>query len=238
MAPGIDPSSNSTSQDPYLILGLNPGASFDDVQTARDNKLSEAGENPQARAKIEASYESLLMVSLKERQLGKVSQAAVNASKKEDGSLSSAATGLVNNSFLARLTGPSDKKSDRSSDVPIVQLSLPEKDGLLVRLAIGILALVLLLISSESSTELILSVSTIAVFISQVKRGRKALPSLGWSVVLLSIGLNLKIKKPIILLLFREMIITPSLSLVTKLINLIKNFLPKFGKTSPDKSFL
>ena len=61
--------------------------------------------------------------------------------------------------------------------------------GLTIRLVFGILALVILLISPPESIELILSLSTIGLFISQVRRGRRPLPSLGWSVVLLSIGL-------------------------------------------------
>ena len=80
MTSGSNSSSNLGSQDPYANLGLEPGASFDDVQKAKERRLSEVGEDPLAKAKIEASYDALLMISLKERQLGKVSNAAVNAS--------------------------------------------------------------------------------------------------------------------------------------------------------------
>ena len=66
MASGTNPSSNAGSQDPYSILGIEPGASFDEVQEARNKLLLEVGEDPLARAKIEASYDALLMVSLKE----------------------------------------------------------------------------------------------------------------------------------------------------------------------------
>ena len=68
-------------------------------------------------------------------------------------------------------------------------LALPEGYGLTIRLALGMLALLLALISPKESIQIILSLSTLGLFISQVKRGRRALPSLGWSVVLLSIGL-------------------------------------------------
>jgi len=49
----------------------------------------------------------------------------------------------------------------------------------------------LLLFSAAGSSELILSISTIGVFISQLRRSRSPLASLGWSVVLLSLGLIL-----------------------------------------------
>ena len=70
-------------------------------------------------------------------------------------------------------------------------LSLAEGYGLTIRLALGMLTLLLALISPKESIQIILSLSTLGLFISQVKRGRRALPSLGWSVVLLSIGLIL-----------------------------------------------
>jgi len=62
---GTNSQSNSNSKDPYLILGLNEGASFDAIQKAKDKKLNEAGEDQITKAKIEAAYDSLLMVSLK-----------------------------------------------------------------------------------------------------------------------------------------------------------------------------
>ena len=84
MEPGTNSQPNSNSQDPYLILGVNEGASFDAIQEARDKKLIEAGEDPITKAKIEAAYDSLLMVSLKSRQLGNASNEAITASKKEN----------------------------------------------------------------------------------------------------------------------------------------------------------
>ena len=84
MDPGTNSQSNSNSQDPYLILGINEGASFDVIQEARDKKLLEAGEELITRAKVEAAYDSLLMVSLKSRQLGNASNEAITASKKEN----------------------------------------------------------------------------------------------------------------------------------------------------------
>ena len=45
MDPGTNSQSNSNPNDPYLILGLSEGASFDAIQEARDKKLIQAGEN-------------------------------------------------------------------------------------------------------------------------------------------------------------------------------------------------
>ena len=189
MASGINPTSNEGSQDPYSILGVDPAASFDEVQQAREKRLLEIGEDPLAKAKIEASYDALLMASLKERQLGRVSNEAVNASKKEERNFQS--VGGSNGSILTRLKSFdfSNKADSERSIMPT--LSLAEGYGLTIRLALGIFVLLLALISPKESIQIILSLSTLGLFISQVKRGRKALPALGWSVVLLSIGLIL-----------------------------------------------
>ena len=189
MSSGIDSNSNQESQNPYSRLGLEPGASFELVQKARDQRLAEVGENQQERAKIEASYDALLMVSLKERQLGKVSNAAVSASQREERKIGSTESNGLGSSILNRLSSLSQQKTKEPSAGIWPELSLPEGYGLTIRLVFGILALLILLISPPESIELILSLSTIGLFISQVRRGRRPLPSLGWSVVLLSIGL-------------------------------------------------
>ncbi|ABX08705.1 CPP1-like family protein [Prochlorococcus marinus] len=182
-----DSSPNSSSEDAYLMLGLEPGASFEEVQQARTNKLSEIGDDPILKAKIESSYDALLMNSLKARQLGKVSTAAVSASNKEK--LNNEIAGNVGSSLLTRITNFnfSGKKGDSKGFIP--NLTFPEGQGLTIRLALGLLALVIILISPNESIEIILSLSTISLFISQVRRGRGIFQSLGWSVVFLSVGL-------------------------------------------------
>ncbi|WP_320667907.1 CPP1-like family protein [Prochlorococcus sp. MIT 1307] len=189
MASGTNSSSSSGSQDPYSTLGVGPNASFDEVQKARDKRLIEVGEDPLEKARIESSYDALLMVSLKERQLGKVSNAAVNASKREERNIGSGGDG--DNSLLTRLKDLnfSTKESDSNGFLPT--LALVEGQGLTIRLALGLLATVLILASPKESIQVILSLSTLGLFISQVKRGRRPLPSLGWSVLLLSFGLIL-----------------------------------------------
>ena len=58
MDPGSNSQSNSNSQDPYLILGINEGASFDAIQEARDKKLKEVGDDQITKAKIELQGKS------------------------------------------------------------------------------------------------------------------------------------------------------------------------------------
>jgi len=74
---------NNNEKSPYEILGVKEGASFEDIQKARDIKVKEAGEDLILKAKIESSFDQLLMGSLKARQSGNVSYEAVSASKKE-----------------------------------------------------------------------------------------------------------------------------------------------------------
>ena len=76
-------SKNNGSKSPYEILGVKEGAAFEDIQKARDIKVKEAGEDLILKAKIESSFDQLLMGSLKARQSGNVSYEAVSASKKE-----------------------------------------------------------------------------------------------------------------------------------------------------------
>ena len=69
--------------NPYERLGISPDASFDDVQAAKRGRLAEVGDDPQACARIEAAYDAVLMDRLKERQQGKLSNAALSASQRE-----------------------------------------------------------------------------------------------------------------------------------------------------------
>ena len=187
MVPGQDFNTNAEGQDPFLILGLNQGASFDEIQKAKQEKIKEANDDPLKKAKVEAAYDSLLMISLKDRQLGNVSNDAATASQREE--FKKAEVGGVGSSLLTRLKSFTGDGSEQSSNKLLPSLNLPVGQGLTIRISIGILLFVLLLISPAESIEIILSLSTIGLFISQVRRGRKLLPSLGWSVVLLSIGL-------------------------------------------------
>ena len=92
--------------------------------------------------------------------------------------------------LLTRLRGmslpaPSFNGAGFMPDVQLVQ-----GQGLIVRSIAGALALLLLLLAPQT-VDLLLALSTIAVFISQVKRGRRPLGSLGWTLLLLIVGLTL-----------------------------------------------
>ena len=187
MEPGTNSQPNSNSQDPYLILGVNEGASFDAIQEARDKKLIEAGDEQITKAKIEAAYDSLLMVSLKSRQLGNASNEAINASKKENESKKVGDMGA--GSLMTRLKNLNLPKNEASSSNFLPSLELPSGQELNIRVSFGILAFLLVLIVPSESVELILSFSTIGLFISQSRRGRPFFSSILWCILLLSIGL-------------------------------------------------
>ena len=87
-------SKNNPDKTPYEILGVDEGADFEDIQKARDLKVKEAGEDLLLKAKVESSFDQLLMGSLKARQSGNVSFEAQNASKKEK-----QINKLINNDF-------------------------------------------------------------------------------------------------------------------------------------------
>jgi len=184
---GTNSQSNSNSQDPYMILGLNEGATFDDIQEARDKKLLEAGDDLITKAKVEAAYDSLLMVSLKSRQLGNASNEAINASKKENEVKKVGESGP--GSILTRLKNINLPKYETSSSKFLPDLELPSGQELNIRISLGILAFLLVLIVPSESIELVLSLSTIGLFISQARRGRPLFSSLLWCVLLLSVGL-------------------------------------------------
>ncbi len=171
--------------DPYSILGVDRNSTFEDIQKARENKLMEAGDDLLLKAKIESSYDSLLMDSLKARQLGRMSSEAVNASQNEKNS-GNVNLPVLKNSLLTKIKSLNSTSSSKTQDYSFI--SLPDGEGLTIRLSLGVFLIVLLLVASDSYIQLILSISTIGLFISQLKRGRKAISSLGWSVVFLSSG--------------------------------------------------
>ena len=184
---GTNSQSNSNSQDPYVILGLNEGATFDAIQEARDKKLSQSKDDPIIKAKIEAAYDSLLMVSLKSRQLGNASNEAINASKKENESKAVGEFGP--GSLITRLKNLNFPKYETSESTFLPSLELPSGQELNIRISLAILAFILVLIVPSESVELILSISTIGLFISQARRGRPFLSSILWCILLLGVGL-------------------------------------------------
>ncbi|MFL2512511.1 MAG: CPP1-like family protein [Synechococcus sp.] len=191
MASGVDLGSSSESQDPYERLGISADAGFEEVQRARETSLKAAGDDPMARARIETAYDAVLMGRLRERQSGTISSAAVTASRLEDQSASTPASSPVNPSaLLTRIRNLSLPSPKLNSAGFLPSLSLVEGQGLLVRVIAGGIGL-LLLLAAPTAVDLVLALSTIGLFISQVKRGRKPLGALGWSLALVALGLVL-----------------------------------------------
>ena len=181
--------SESGSEDPYTRLGLSQDATFEQVQAAKARCIAEVDGDDQARARVEAAYDAVLMARLRGRQQGQVSPAAGTASQREEGVGSASLTGpsFPGTSVLQKLrTNLPDPSQSLASLTP--QWSLVEGQGRLVRVIAGIVGLGLLLVS-VASVQLVLALACIGVFLSQVRRGRRPLASLGWTLLALLVGL-------------------------------------------------
>ncbi len=183
----MDSNNNNKNNEktPYEVLGVDEGASFEDIQRARDIKVKDAGEDLILKAKIESSFDKLLMGSLKARQSGNVSFAAQSASQKEK----QVNQNLSNNFPLLSKIKKINKVDNNSNQNTFPKISIPSFDNFLIKLSFGILFLILLLISPDSNIRLLLSISTIILTYIQIRSGKRFISSLGWSVTLLSIGL-------------------------------------------------
>ena len=177
-------SKNDPDKTPYEVLGVKEGADFEDIQKARDIKVNEAGDDLILKAKIESSFDQLLMGSLKARQSGNVSFEAQNASKKEK-----QINSFTNNNFplLSKIKNLNNINKSNQYNVP--KITAPSFDNLSIKLSFGLLFLILLLISPDSYNRLLLSLSTLILTYIQIKSGKRFISSLGWSVTFLSIGL-------------------------------------------------
>ena len=182
----LNKNKNNPEKNPYEILGLSEGADFEAIQKARDIKVKEAGDDLLLKARIESSFDKLLMGSLKARQSGSVSSDAKNASKKEIQK-----SQLINSDFplLSKIKNLNKNNNNNSSAYNLPQINPPSLDNLSIKLSVGILFLILLLISPDSNNRLLLSISTLILTYIQIKSGKKFISSLGWSVTFLSIGL-------------------------------------------------
>lgn len=178
-------SKNNPDKTPYEILGVDEGADFEDIQKARDLKVKEAGEDLLLKAKVESSFDQLLMGSLKARQSGNVSFEAQNASKKEK-----QINKLINNDFplLSKIKNLNNN-ANKTNEYSLPKITPPSFDNLSIKLSVGLLFLIILLISPDSYNRLLLSISTLILTYIQIKSGKKFISSLGWSVTFLSIGL-------------------------------------------------
>ena len=177
-------SENRPDKTPYEILGVKEGADFEDIQKARDIKVKEAGEDLLLKARIESSFDQLLMGSLKARQSGSVSFEAQNASKKEK-----QFNKLINNDFPLLSKIKKLNNSNKSNEYSLPKITPPSFDNISIKLSAGLLFLIILLISPDPYNRLLLSISTLTLTYIQIKSGKKFISSLGWSVTFLSIGL-------------------------------------------------
>ena len=181
--------SESGSEDPYTRLGLSQDATFEQVQAAKARCIADVDGDDQARARVEAAYDAVLMARLRGRQQGQVSPAAATASQREEGVGSASLTGpsFPGTSVLQKLrTNLPDPSQSLASLTP--QWSLVEGQGRLVRVIAGIAGLGLLVVS-VATVQLVLALACIGVFLSKVRRGRRPLASLGWTLLALLVGL-------------------------------------------------
>ena len=182
----INQNSNKPEKTPFEVLGVNQGASFEDIQKARDEKVKEAGDDLIAKAKIESSYDQLLMGSLKARQSGSISFEAQNASLKENQNIKT-----INSQFplLSKIKNLTKNSANNSQKFSLSNISSGSNDQLSSKLAIGLLFIIILFVSPDSYNRILLSISTLILIYSQLRSGKKFFGSLGWSIAFLSLGL-------------------------------------------------
>ena len=177
---------NNPDETPYEVLGISKDANFEVIQKAKDEKVKEAGDDLIAKAKIESSYDQILMGSLKARQLGSVSSDAQNASIKEKQN-----NQVINSPFplLSKIKNLNKNSVNKTQNFSISNINTDSINQLPTRLSIGLLFLIILFISPDQYNRLLLSLSTLILTYTQLKSGKKFIISLGWSVTFLSIGL-------------------------------------------------
>ena len=172
--------------NPYEILGISQEANFEHIQKARDLNGKAAGDELMAKAKIESSFDQLLMGSLKARKSGSVSSEAKNATLKENQVLKK---GNIQNNLFSKFPNsgkPLVKNAKRFSLSTIKEISF---DQLPIKLSLFLLFVIIFVLSSDSYNRLLLSLSTLILTYIQIKSGRRFISALGWSVVFLSLGL-------------------------------------------------
>jgi len=171
--------------DPYQRLGVEPDASFDAVQAARAARLEQVGEDPLARSAIEAAYDAVLMDRLKERQQGKVSSAARSASQREQTAPAPPRAVLPSLPSLPQL--PSGRITAPRPALP--GLALAEGRERWFPLATHGALLVLLVALPVLPADLLLALTTAATVLNLQRRHGRFLAAVGWSVLLLVVGL-------------------------------------------------
>jgi hypothetical protein len=182
--PDASRSGPAEGQDPYERLGIAVDAPFDQVQQAKQARLTEVGDDPIARSRIEAAYDAVLMDRLKERQQGRVSQAARSASQREQVPPSPPRASLPSLPSLPAL--PSLAVAGGSG----LRLSLASgRERWFPLVTLGLLLVLVLL--PGTAPELLLALATLVTALNLQRRNGRFLPAVGFSFGLLLLGLAL-----------------------------------------------
>ena len=170
MATGLNPGPDSDSQDPYSLLGISPDAGFEEVQRARDRVVAGCGDDAIAKARVEAAYDAVLMARLRDRQSGRVSSEAVTASRieRQQGSTESLQSSTGPAALLTRLRSFSLPTPSLSGSGVMPDFQLVEGQGFTVRCFGRQQHCFCFCCPTDRGAASALS--TIGVFISQVKR--------------------------------------------------------------------
>ena len=181
--------SPSDGADPFVLLGIDREAGFELVQQAREDRLAALPpDNALDRARIEAAYDDVLMLRLRERQLGQLTGAAATASKRE-AVPSPSGGGTPSLPQLAAL--PNLPRANWRLRGPTLALaSGPQLWQPLGGLG-GLLLAHLLLGGAAGAAELLLALATLGCALALNRRSGRFFPSIGWAFSLLTLGLLL-----------------------------------------------
>jgi hypothetical protein len=177
------------SSNPYTLLGIAPQSTFEEVQAARQAKLDAIGDDPLARSKVEAAYDAVLMDRLKERQQGRVSSAARSASQKE--TLPTPVRPPL--AQLPNLPSLSIPRIGGGSSKPGQSLSFSLATGrerLFPLISHGVL-LVLALAFPGTAPDALLALAALTTLVNLQRRNGTFGRSVGFTVLLLALGLGL-----------------------------------------------
>lgn len=176
------------SSDPYAFLGIAPHSSFEEVQAARQAKLEAVGDDPLARSQVEAAYDAVLMDRLKERQQGRVSSAARSASQKE--TIPQARPPLAQLPNLPSLPMPRLGSGAPKTGSPLTLSLATGREQLFPLLSHGLL-LVLMLVVPGTAPDALLALAALTTLINLQRRHGQFLKAVGWTLLLLTLGLGL-----------------------------------------------
>lgn len=185
---------HSETNSPYVRLGVADDASFDAVHAAKIEKLAACGDDPQAKARIEADYDAVLMDRLKQRQAGKISQGAVSASEQE----AKAASPLRQIKLPTLPQLPMGGRTTSPGPRPNIALEAPrfalaEKRLLWLPLLVhgALLAWVVVLSPPSETLSLILALGTGATILNLMWRHGRFFKATAWGFAALAIGLGM-----------------------------------------------